>query len=90
MLGGAEQAMWYINMAAAAVLLARLYAQGLVRAYPFLFAYLFADTLEQTVAFAFTQDRHIYPEIYFAGLTVKVGLAIFVILQLYERFHCEV
>jgi hypothetical protein len=84
MLGGAEQALWYINMAAAGVLFARLYAQGLVRAYPFLFAYLFAETLEQTVAFAFTQDRHIYTEIYFAGATVKVGLAILVIHELYE------
>jgi hypothetical protein len=50
-----EQAMWYINMAAAVVLLARLGVQGLVRPYPFLFAYLFADTLEQMVALAFAR-----------------------------------
>ena len=49
MLRNVEQAMWYINMAAAAVLFARLYAQGLVRAYPFLFAYLFADTSNQSL-----------------------------------------
>lgn len=84
MLRNIEQAMWYINMAAAAVLFARLYAQGLVRAYPFLFGYLFADTLEQIVMLAFAGDRHIYAEIYFVGQTMKVGLAIFVILELYE------
>jgi hypothetical protein len=84
MLRNIEQAMWYINMAAAAVLFARLHAQGLVRAYPFLFAYLFADTLEQMVASAFAQHRHIYAEIYFAGQTVKVALAVFVILELYQ------
>ena len=84
MLHNVETAMWYINMAAAAVLFARLYAQGLVRAYPFLFAYLFVDTLEQIVALAFAKNRHIYTEIYFVGQAVKVGLAIFVILELYE------
>ena len=84
MLRDIEQAMWYLNMAAAAVLFARLYAQGLVRTYPFLFAYLFVDTLEQIVALSFAQNRHIYTEIYFVGQTVKVGLAIFVILELYE------
>ena len=84
MLRDIEQAMWYLNMAAAAVLFARLYAQGLVRAYPFLFAYLFADTLEQMVAAAFAEDRHLYAETYFVGQTVKVALGIFVILEVYQ------
>jgi hypothetical protein len=84
MLRDIEQAMWYINMAAAGVLFARLCAQKLVRAYPFLFAYLFADALEQIAASAFAERRHIYTEIYFAGQTVKVALAIFVVLELYE------
>jgi hypothetical protein len=84
MLHDIEHAMWYINMAAAAVLFARLCAQRLVRAYPFLFAYLFADALEQIVASAFAERRHIYTVIYFAGQTVKVALAIFVVLELYE------
>jgi len=72
-----EQAMWYINLAAAVVLFARLGVQGLVSAYPFLFAYLFADTLEQIVELAFAQRPHIYTEIYFVGQTMKVALAIF-------------
>ncbi|HLH42873.1 MAG TPA: hypothetical protein VKV74_07800 [Bryobacteraceae bacterium] len=84
MLRNVEQAMWYINMAAAAVLFGRLYVQGLVRAYPFLFAYLAVDTLEQIIASAFAQNLRFYTEIYFVGQTVKVGLAIFVILELYE------
>jgi hypothetical protein len=87
MRGNLEQAMWYINIVAAAILLARLYAHELVRVYPFLCAYLFADTLEQIVASVFVQlqRRHIYAEIYFAGETVKVALAIFVILELYQH-----
>src|SRR5215813_13505474 len=84
MLRDIEQAMWYINMAAAAVLFARLCAQKLVRAYPFLFAYLFADALEQIAASAFAGHRRTYTEIYFTGQTVKVALAIFVVLELYE------
>ena len=83
MLHDIEQAMWYINMAAATVLFARLCAQRLVRAYPFLCAYLFADALE-AVASAFAASPHIYTEIYFVGQTVKVALAVFVVLELYE------
>ena len=83
MLHDIEQAMWYINMAAAVVLVTRLGAQGLVRAYPFLSAYLVADTLEQIVASVFVQRREIYAEIYVVGQTLKVALAIFVILELY-------
>jgi hypothetical protein len=33
---------------------------------------------------AFAQNRQVYTEIYFLGQTVKVGLAIFVILELYQ------
>lgn len=84
MLRDIEQAMWYINMAAAVVLFAQLCAQRLVKAYPFLFAYLIADALEQIFASAFAERRHIYTEIYFVGQTVKVALAIFVVLELYE------
>jgi hypothetical protein len=83
MLHDIEQAMWYTNMAAAVVLFARLGAQGLVRAYPVLFAYLFADTLEQIAASVFAQRLNLYAEIYFVGQTVKVALAIFVVLELY-------
>ena len=85
-----EQAMWDINMAAAIVLFARLYAQGLVRAYPFIFAYLFADTLEQTVALVFAQRRDLdYAEIYFVGQTVKIALWVFVVLELYELAQAQ-
>src|SRR5215469_11095941 len=84
MLHDIEQALWYINMAAAAVLFARLCALRLVSAYPFLFAYLFADALEQIVASAFPERGRIYTEIYFAGQTLKIALAIFVVLELYE------
>jgi hypothetical protein len=84
MLHDIEQAMWYANTAAAAVLFARLGAQGLVRAYPFLFAYPFADTLEQIALSVFAQPPDLYAEIYFVGQTVKVALEIFVVFELYQ------
>lgn len=84
MLHDIEQAMWYTNIAAAVGLFVRLGSQGLVRAYPFLFGYLFAGTLEQILALVFAQRRNLYAEIYFVGQTVKVALEIFVVLELYE------
>jgi hypothetical protein len=86
MLLAIERALWYVNMAAAAVLFARLYGQGLVRAYPFLFAYLFTDALEQVVELAILNPhrRTLYAEVYFAGQTGKAALAVFVVLELYQ------
>ncbi|HEY7338514.1 MAG TPA: hypothetical protein VH639_26745 [Bryobacteraceae bacterium] len=86
MLLAIERALWYVNMAAAAVLFVRVYAQGLVKAYPFLFAYLFTDALEEVVALSFANPHRktLYAEIYFAGQTAKAVLAVFVVLELYQ------
>jgi hypothetical protein len=79
-----EQALWYLNIAAALFLLVRLYSQQLVKIYPALFTYLAADALQQIVALTFRRSRTIYAEIYFVGQALKVALAIWVVLELYQ------
>jgi hypothetical protein len=81
------QALWYLNMAASAVLFARLYFQRLARIYPFLIAYLLAQSLEQVLALAFSGNLHrkTYAQIYFTGQGVKVILVILVVLELFDR-----
>jgi hypothetical protein len=83
------QALWYLNIAASAVLFVRLYFQRLARIYPFLIAYLLAESLEQILALAFSghrdAQRDTYALIYFTGQGVRVILAILVVLELFDR-----
>ena len=83
-LGQLERWLWYLNIGAAVVLLARLYAQQLAPLYPSLSAYLLADTLQQALELAFERNRMLYAQIYFAGQALKVALAIWVVLELYK------
>ena len=84
LLGQLEQWLWYLNIGAAVVLLARLYSQRLVTLYPALFVYLLADTVQQALELTFEHKRRWYGQIYFAGQAVKVALAIWVVLELYK------
>jgi hypothetical protein len=79
--------LWCLNIAASAVLFARLYFQRLAGIYPFLIAYFLAQSLEQVVTLAFARPgwRNTYARIYFAGQGVKVILAILVVLELFDR-----
>jgi hypothetical protein len=81
------QALWYLNMAASAVLFIRLYFQRLAGIYPFLIAYLLAQSLEQVLELTFGRGRHFntYAQIYFTGQGVKVILVILVVLELFYR-----
>ncbi|HEY6347749.1 MAG TPA: hypothetical protein VIY49_40165 [Bryobacteraceae bacterium] len=81
------QALWYLNIAASAVLFVRLYFQRLAGIYPFLIAYLLAQSIEQVLELALGRGRHLntYARIYFAGQGVKVLLAILVVLELFYR-----
>jgi hypothetical protein len=83
-LSPAEQALWYLNIAAVIFLLARLFGQRLARIYPSLCCYLAADAIEQIVEVLFGRRRRVYAEIYFVGQAVKVALAIWVVLELYQ------
>jgi hypothetical protein len=81
------QALWFLNMAAEAVLFARLYFQRLAGIYPFLIAYLLAVLIDQVLSLAFAgrQHQNTYALIYFAGQGVKVILVILVVLELFDR-----
>jgi hypothetical protein len=79
------QALWYLNIAASAVLFVRLYFQRLAGIYPFLIAYLLWQSLEQVLALVFAKHHTTYAKIYFAGQGVKVILVIFVVLELFDR-----
>jgi hypothetical protein len=83
-LSPAEQTLWYLNIAAALFLLVRLYSQQLVKIYPALFTYFAADALQQIVALTFGRSPKAYAEIYFVGQALKVALAVWVVLELYQ------
>jgi hypothetical protein len=80
----AEQVLWYLNIAAVLFLLLRLHTQRLWRIYPSLFCYLLVDAAQQITALAFARRRTVYGEIYFVGQAVKIALAIWVVLELYQ------
>jgi hypothetical protein len=52
-----EEAVWYLNLAAAAVLFVRLAVQRILTAHPFLLASMIADTLESLVTMGFSIAR---------------------------------
>jgi hypothetical protein len=81
------KALWYLNIAGSVVLFVRLYFQRLAGIYPFLIAYLLAQSLEQILELVYAGPRHLnmYARIYFAGQGVKVLLAILVVLELFYR-----
>jgi hypothetical protein len=84
LLDALERWMWYLNTAAAVVLLAHLLVQRLASIYPALFAYLLADSLEQVIQMAVVRRAVVYGWVYGAGQTVKVLLAMWVVVQLYR------
>jgi hypothetical protein len=85
MLISLERALWYVNIAAAAGLFLRLYAQRILTAYPFVFALLIAVTVEQFVALASIHNPRLYLLVYILGQTVKLPLAIFAVLEVCQR-----
>src|SRR5215469_16782847 len=83
-LGDAELALWYLNIGAAGLLLLRLCTEQLAAIYSTVFAYLLADTIEQALGLALSQNQTWYGWIYIAGQAVKVVLGIGVVMQLYR------
>jgi hypothetical protein len=79
------KALWYLNIAASVVLFVRLYFQRLAGIYPFLIAYLLAQSLEQILELAYARHLNKYARIYFTGQGVKVILVILVVLELFYR-----
>ena len=80
----AEQTIWYLNIAAALFLLFRLYSYRLISLYPALFTYFLVDAVEQAAELMFGRRRHVYGEIYFVGQSLKLAIAMLVVLELYQ------
>jgi hypothetical protein len=80
-----ERSLWYLNIAAAAGLFLRLYAQRILTAYPFVFALLIAVTVEQFVALASIHNPRLYLLVYILGQTVKLPLGVFAVLEVCQR-----
>ena len=76
--------LWYLDFGANLALLASLAWNGLYRIYRFFFAYLAADVLESLGGLLFQKSYRIYGEIYFAGQSIKMLLAVFVVLEIYR------
>ncbi len=74
----------YLTLALEAALLVNLARYGLLRVYRWFAAYLSADAIETAVGAIFQQDRRLFAHIYFAGQSVKVILAVMVVLELYR------
>ena len=82
--GRLEQWLWYFNIAAAVILLVRLYQSRLAGIYSTLILYLGVDTFQQIVELAVLRRPKLYGRVYFGGQAIKVALAVFVVVQLYR------
>src|SRR5580704_15818695 len=74
----------YLDLAVEIALIINLIRNGLYRVYGYFFAYLAADSIETVVGILFQTHRRLYGEIYFTGQSVKMLLAVFVLLELYQ------
>lgn len=81
-----ELDVWYLNIAATVVLIARLFQTGLISSYRWFGFYLLVDLTESLLFLYFLQIHayRAYGETYMAGQGVKMILVFFVLLELYR------
>jgi hypothetical protein len=79
-----ESGIWYLYIAATVALLIRLWTSRLVHIYRWLFLYLVAGTLQQTVLLFVQKTTNPFGWIYIAGQGLKIALVFFVVLELYR------
>jgi hypothetical protein len=77
-------AIWYLNFAGTLALISSLARSGLYRIYPCLFVYLATDAAQTTILLFLRLRSNAYGWTYVFGQTVKIVLAVFVILELYR------
>jgi hypothetical protein len=82
--GFLENWLTYLNLLAAAALIARLYTQKLAGIYRILVVYLVTGTLEDVLTLVFTADHRAALFIYIVGQAIKVTVAIFVAMELFR------
>jgi hypothetical protein len=79
-----ENWLTYLNIAAAAALIARLYGERLAGIYRVLVLYLAADLVEGLLTIVFAGNSRARLFIYIAGQALKVTIAIFVAMELFR------
>ena len=82
--GPFENFVWYLNILATVVLIARLYFQGLAWIYRVLLVYLLMGALQSVLTLIFAADHKWTYLIYVMGQTVKMTLAIFMTMELFR------
>lgn len=79
-----ELGIWYLNIAATAALLVRLWASHLAPVYRWLFVYLAVGVLQQCTLVFIPRNTILYGSVYIFGQASKIVLVIFVVLELYR------
>ncbi len=82
--GSLENGIWYLNIAAAVVLIARLYFQGLAGVYRLLFLYLVVGVLQSMLALVLASNSPWTRVVYSTGQMLKVAAAIFIPMELFR------
>lgn len=73
-----------VELAATLILIASLAFHRLHPVYRFFFGYLVADALQTAAGLTFQKNLRLYAIIYFGGQSIKVLLAVFVVLEIYR------
>ena|SRR5579862_425765 len=73
-----------VDLAVELAVIGRLIHNGLFRIYRFFFAYLAIDTAETILGRLVSFHSNLYAYIYLAGQSVKMAVAVFVVLEVYQ------
>lgn len=84
-----EQIIWYLDMASAAALIVCLWLNGLFRIYQRLFLYVSIDLAQSLLSLLFQPSRNVYAGVYFAFETLKIVVAVFLVLEVYRLALAE-
>jgi hypothetical protein len=79
-----EQTIWYLDVAAEAALIVCLWSNGLFRIYRLLFLYVSIDLGHSLLSLLFQSSRNVYARIYFTFETLKIIVAVFLVLEVYR------
>jgi len=74
----------YVDLVVELALVARLLQNGLYRVYRFFFAYLATDAIGTLLGTLFQTHLHLYGNIYFTVQSLKIVLAAFLVLEVYQ------
>lgn len=75
---------FYVGFVVEAALIANLLRNGLFRIYRWFFIYLLTDLVGTGLGALLQTNRHLYAQIYFVGQSLKIGLVVMVVLELYQ------